>query len=127
MARLLESWGIRPAALIGHSIGELVAACLAGVFSVSDALDLVAIRGKLMTAQQPGAMVSITAEREWVEPLLPDGVCLAAHNGPRSCVVAGQAQQVADFAEGLAAQGVALQPVRDVAGIPLGPDGTDGG
>lgn len=111
MAKLLESWGITPAALIGHSIGEMVAACLAGVFSVSDALDLVVIRGRLMQAQEPGAMVSVTAEREWLESLLPESLCVAAHNGPQACVVAGPAREVADFTETLRAQGVLARPV----------------
>ena len=59
LARLLMAWGIQPAAMIGHSSGEYVAACLAGVFSLEDALALVAERGRLMQQMRPGAMLSI--------------------------------------------------------------------
>ncbi|MFH8349527.1 beta-ketoacyl synthase N-terminal-like domain-containing protein [Streptomyces sp. NPDC018045] len=111
LAQLWESWGITPAALLGHSLGELVAACLAGVFAVEDALRLVALRGKLMQAQRTGSMVSVVADRATVVPLLPDGVALAAHNGPKDCVVSGPADAVAAFAERLAARGVVTQPV----------------
>lgn len=111
MARLLESWGIRPAALIGHSLGEYVAACLAGVFSVHDALALVTMRGQLMQAQQPGAMINVAADRELVVSLLPAGLSLAAHNGPRNCVVAGPVQEVASFAGLLRSRELHAQPV----------------
>jgi acyl transferase domain-containing protein len=111
MARLFESWGIRPAALIGHSLGEYVAACLAGVFSIRDALTLVAMRGRLMQGQQPGAMINVVADRGMVESLLPAGLSLAAHNGPHSCVVAGPVQEMAGFAELLRSHEVHAEPV----------------
>ena len=89
LARLMMSWGIQPQALIGHSIGEYVAACLAGVFSLEDGLRLVAARGRLMQSVAPGTMMAVAAPPEELAPLLTDGVCLAAVNEPAMCVLSG--------------------------------------
>ncbi|MFI1033999.1 SDR family NAD(P)-dependent oxidoreductase [Streptomyces sp. NPDC020951] len=111
LARLWESWGVEPAALLGHSLGELVAACLAGVFTPQDALRLVALRGELMQEQPTGAMLSVVADRTTVESLLPAEISLAAHNGPKDCVVSGDHAAMAAFAGLLAERGVASRPV----------------
>ncbi|WMD07318.1 type I polyketide synthase [Streptomyces sp. FXY-T5] len=111
LARLWASWGVEPAALLGHSLGELVAACLAGVFTPQDALALVALRGRLMQEQPTGAMLSVVADRATVESLLPGDVFLAAHNGPKDCVVSGGHTAVAAFAALLSERGVATRPV----------------
>ncbi|AQS67069.1 type I polyketide synthase [Streptomyces pactum] len=111
LARLWASWGVEPAALLGHSLGELVAACLAGVFTPRDALALVALRGQLMQEQPTGAMLSVVADRATVESLLPADVFLAAHNGPKDCVVSGDHTAVAAFAALLAERGTASRPV----------------
>jgi acyl transferase domain-containing protein len=77
LAKLWISWGVHPQAMIGHSIGEYVAACLAGVFSLEDALALVATRGRLMQQMPSGAMLSVHLSAEEVQPLLsekPEGV-----------------------------------------------------
>ena len=89
LARLCLSWGIEPVAMIGHSIGEYVAACLAGVFSLADALELVAVRGRLMQEVPAGEMLGVMLPHEEVEALLPEGVHVAAHNAPRLTSVSG--------------------------------------
>jgi acyl transferase domain-containing protein/acyl carrier protein len=89
MAQLWMSLGVRPAAMIGHSIGEYVAACLAGVMSLEDALDLVAERGRLMGQLPPGAMLAVPLGEAEVLALLDEQLSIATINGPSLCVVSG--------------------------------------
>lgn len=100
LARLWMAWGIRPEAMIGHSVGEYVAACLAGVFSLQDALALVAERGRLMQQQPAGAMLAVSLSEGDVCPLLDHHrkLSLAAVNAPSLCVVSGEADAIQDFA-----------------------------
>jgi len=104
-AHLWISRGVRPAALLGHSLGEYVAACLAGVFSLEDALGLVARRGRLAQDLPRGAMLSVPLPEDEVRPLLPPGVSVAAVNAAGSCVVSGAEDVVARVEAALRARG----------------------
>ncbi|WP_310482214.1 polyketide synthase, partial [Chamaesiphon sp. VAR_48_metabat_403] len=94
LAQLWQSWGIQPAAAIGHSIGEFVAACLAGVFSLSDALALVAKRGELMWNLPAGAMLSVRLPAAEVAAWLTPEISIAAINSPALCVVSGTIEAI---------------------------------
>ncbi|WP_025617026.1 type I polyketide synthase [Salinispora cortesiana] len=109
LARLWMSWGIRPNVVIGHSIGEVVAAALAGVFSLADAVTLVSARGRLMqSVTEPGAMVAVHAAADVVRPMLADrpALALAAVNAPGQCVVSGAAEELDDVVTILGGQGI---------------------
>jgi len=97
LANLWISWGVKPGAMIGHSIGEFVCACLADIFSLEDALMLVAARGKLMQNIMPGSMLSVLTSHDKLKKLLPDNLSIAAINGPNLCVVSGPENIVSDF------------------------------
>ncbi|HJY50839.1 MAG TPA: acyltransferase domain-containing protein, partial [Stellaceae bacterium] len=88
-AKLWESWGVRPAAMIGHSIGEFVAACLAGVFCLEDALRLVMTRGKLMQSLPAGSMLAVPLDAAELQGYLAPAVSIAAENGPALSVASG--------------------------------------
>ncbi|MFF9352725.1 SDR family NAD(P)-dependent oxidoreductase [Streptomyces sp. NPDC014734] len=104
--RLLEGWGVRPDFVVGHSIGELAAAHVSGVFSLADAAKLVAARGRLMEElPSGGAMVAVQASEDEVAPLLTEGVSIAALNGPRSVVVAGDEEAALAIAARFEEQG----------------------
>jgi acyl transferase domain-containing protein/acyl carrier protein len=89
LAQQWLSWGVTPKAMIGHSIGEYVAACIAGVFDLHTALELVAKRGELMQACVPGAMLSVPLAAAELRSYLPEDVEIAAINAPELCVAAG--------------------------------------
>ena len=106
LAQLWMSWGIRPEAAIGHSLGEYVAACLAGVFSLEDGVRLVAVRGRLMQQMPPGAMLAVALSAEAVQPWLQEGVTLAARNAPAWSVVAGTVAAVDALERRLSTTGI---------------------
>ncbi|UXY25281.1 type I polyketide synthase [Streptomyces sp. HUAS TT20] len=104
--RLLESWGIRPDYVAGHSVGEIAAAHVAGVLSLKDAAKLVSARARLMQALPVGgAMIAVQATEDEILPHLTDGVGIAAINGPRSVVVSGAEDAVTAIAEVFREQG----------------------
>ena len=106
LARLLMHWGVTPGSMLGHSVGEFVAACLAGVLSLPDALAMISLRGKLIQRRPPGRMLAVRLAERQVGDLLADGVSIAAVNGPEQVVVAGQAEPVAALAARLAEAGI---------------------
>jgi acyl transferase domain-containing protein/acyl carrier protein len=97
LARLLESWGIRPAAMLGYSLGEYVAACIGGALDLDQALGLVAERARLIDALPPGAMLAVPLREEHLVELLPDAVDVAAVNGPAMTVAAGPPEAIAEL------------------------------
>ena len=112
LARLWTSWGITPAALLGHSLGEYVAACLAGTFSVEEAVTLVAARGRMMQDLPAGAMLAVSLSDEELAPLLGPELALSALNGPARSVVSGPHAAIDELERRLAARQV---PARRLA------------
>jgi acyl transferase domain-containing protein/7-keto-8-aminopelargonate synthetase-like enzyme/acyl carrier protein len=113
LAQLWQSWGVVPDAVLGHSVGEYVAACIAGVFDLADALKLIAARGRLMQAlPHDGAMFAVRAGEARVAPLLEPfrtAVSFAAVNGPDDVVISGEARALESIAAVLRDQGVHVQ------------------
>jgi phthiocerol/phenolphthiocerol synthesis type-I polyketide synthase E len=113
LAVLWREHGLTPAAMIGHSVGEYVAATLAGVFTLPDALRLVATRGRLMQSMPPGEMLAVQLGEDDVAPLLSGtGCAVATVNAPGTCVVAGPAEGIAEVADALSARGVSGKRLR---------------
>ncbi|MEM8675747.1 MAG: SDR family oxidoreductase [Cyanobacteria bacterium P01_G01_bin.67] len=94
LAKLWMSWGVHPVAMIGHSIGEYVAATLAGVFSLEDALALVTARGQLMQQLPSGSMLSVALSEQEVQPYLGSELSVAVINGLESCVISGATEAI---------------------------------
>jgi len=109
LAQLWKHWGITPSNFVGHSIGEFVAACLAGVFSLEDALMLIANRGKMMQALPGGAMLSVKSSADEIEKRLSGKLTIASINSPTLCVVAGPNNEVESLASQLESEGIACR------------------
>ncbi|MEM9302262.1 MAG: beta-ketoacyl synthase N-terminal-like domain-containing protein [Pseudomonadota bacterium] len=107
LARLWQHRGVRPAAMIGHSLGELTAACVSGVLSLDSAVEIVALRGQLMSAMTPGAMLSVACPPERLASMLDAELSIAADNGPELCTVAGPEAAIAALEQQLADSGTA--------------------
>nr|WP_113868425.1 type I polyketide synthase [Brenneria salicis]NMN92810.1 acyl transferase domain-containing protein [Brenneria salicis ATCC 15712 = DSM 30166]RBP59744.1 acyl transferase domain-containing protein [Brenneria salicis ATCC 15712 = DSM 30166]RLM29851.1 beta-ketoacyl synthase [Brenneria salicis ATCC 15712 = DSM 30166] len=102
LAQLWISWGIKPDAMIGHSVGECVAACISGVFSLEDALKAVALRGKMVQALPSGDMLAVLMDEETLSGKLQGGKLeMAAVNYPGLCVIAGESDEIARFQQRL--------------------------
>src|SRR5262249_21091167 len=117
LARLWMDWGVQPRAMIGHSVGEYVAASLAGVFALDDALALVADRGRLMQRAAAGTMMAVPLPMEEIQPLLSPtgatpGLSLAAVNGPSLSIVAGPDGAVDSLEAMLSARGLECRRLR---------------
>jgi amino acid adenylation domain-containing protein len=106
LAQLWMHRGIQPSVLCGHSIGEFVAAHLAGVFSLADALQVVTTRGRLVSEQPGGSMLSVRQNAETIAALLPASLSVAAINSRHLCVVAGPDEAITDFAQRLTTQNI---------------------
>ena len=106
LARLLMHWGVQPETMIGHSIGEYVAACLSGVFSLEDALALVAARGRMMQRLPGGSMLAVNMSENDVQALLGKRLSLAVVNSPALCVVAGPTAEIEELQSQLEAKNV---------------------
>ncbi len=106
LAELWRAWGLQPEMMIGHSIGEYVAACLAGVFTLENALELVAQRGRLIQQLPGGSMLSVPVAEAELAPFLNDQLSLAAVNGPRLCTVSGPDAAIDALQAQLKSQGV---------------------
>jgi acyl transferase domain-containing protein len=113
LARLWMSWGVEPERMVGHSMGEYVAACLAGVFSLEDALRLIAVRAQLVDDLPAGAMLAVMLPEQEVLPLLGPGLSIALINGPNLCVVAGPVAAIEVFQNALKECGAIFRPVRN--------------
>jgi acyl transferase domain-containing protein/SAM-dependent methyltransferase/acyl carrier protein len=110
LAKLWQSWGVKPAAFLGHSLGEYVAACLAGVFPLATAMRLVTLRGQLMQSLPPGAMLSVSLSEDDFRPLLGEAE-IAAVNAPDRCVATGSPEAIERLRQTLAERGIEARPL----------------
>ncbi len=112
LARLWAEWGVRPHAMIGHSIGEYVAACLSGVFTLEEALHLVAVRGRLLQELPGGAMLAVALPESELRGMLGAELSVAAVNAPSECVASGTTGAVEELERALNERGVSCRRLR---------------
>ncbi len=113
LTQLWLHWGVSPDRIVGHSMGEYVAACLAGVFSLEDALKLIMARAKLVNDLPQAMMLAVMLPEKELLPLLGDQLSLALINGPKLCVVAGPVPAMTDFKNQLEKRAILFRPVRN--------------
>jgi acyl transferase domain-containing protein len=106
LARLWMSWGVQPQAMVGHSVGQYVAACLAGVFSLEDALSMVLLRGRLFERLPRGAMLGVPLPESELSALIGGEMSIASINGPSNCVVSGPVEEIEEMERSLAARAI---------------------
>lgn len=111
LAKLWISWGIEPASMIGHSVGEFVAACLSGVIELHDCLRVLHCRASLMGSMPPGDMLAVTLGTEDVQALLENGISIAASNAPEVTVVSGNSTAISGFREKLEDREIQTYPL----------------
>jgi acyl transferase domain-containing protein/acyl carrier protein len=109
LARLWQQWGVQPKAMIGHGVGEYVAACLSGVLKLEDALSCVVEIGRTVAQSAPGAMLAVHLSPGELEPLLGDRMSIAAVNGAFDCVVSGAADRIEALERDLVSKGCAIE------------------
>ncbi len=112
LALLLMELGVKPDALVGHSIGEVTAAAVAGIWSLADAVQIVRARGDIMQKQQPGAMLAVMAAADKVAAMLPDGVSLALDNTSDRCVVGGTKEKIKAFEQTVLEKGLKCSVIK---------------
>jgi phthiocerol/phenolphthiocerol synthesis type-I polyketide synthase E len=112
LAKLIESYGVRPTAMVGHSIGEYVAGTIAGVFDIESAIKVVSMRARLMHAAPRGVMVAVALSPDALAEHLTGDVDIAAINEPGGCVVAGSEASIKEFGDRLKEKGVVARRVR---------------
>ncbi|HEX5657290.1 MAG TPA: SDR family oxidoreductase, partial [Polyangiales bacterium] len=116
LAQLMRSWGVEPVAYVGHSMGEYVAACLAEVLTLEDAMRLVLLRGRLFEEVPPGGMLSVPLAESKLRALMPASLSIAAVNAPEQCVVSGPLADIEALERTLITRDVETRRVRiDVA------------
>lgn len=116
LAQLWMSWGVQPAALVGHSMGENTAACLAGVLGFEDCIDLVHLRGQLFDSIAPGGMLSVPLSEDALRREIGDSLDVAVVNAPDLCVASGPQAELDRLAARLAAKGIEPQRIQiDIA------------
>jgi len=111
ITKLYGNFGIEPSVMIGHSVGEIVAATLSGVFSLEDAIKIILMRAAVMQSASPGAMLAVKASESVVERLLIPGIVIAVINSPVSTVIAGEHDKINDFKELLSENNVSFSDV----------------
>ena len=117
IAKLWMSWGVKPQAMLGHSIGEYVAACLAGVFSLEEALSLITFRGKLIQSLPSSAMLAVKMSAESVQSWLTPDLSLAVVNGVNRCVLSGSHEEIKNLQQKLENQGISCRQLHTSHGF----------